>query len=72
MKKSFTGAIVIAITVACVILLAEFSPANRDVLGVLAFSVLLSAPIYLLRRRYEKSTTYILEHQHEEKTESAK
>jgi len=67
MKKSITGVAAVFITIACVILLAEFSWAKDDVLGVLAFSVLLSAPIYLLRRRYEKSVTYILERQNEEK-----
>jgi len=71
MNRTVSGAIVAVITVACAILLLEFSPTNRDIAGVLIFSVILSAPIYVLRRRYERSVTSILERRDEEKANTA-
>jgi hypothetical protein len=71
MKRSVTIAIVTIITVACVIFLGGFSTANR-IIAILIFSILPSVPIYVLRRRYEKSVSSILEHRQEERLDPAK
>jgi len=72
MQRSITGAIVVAITIACVIFLAGYSTANRDILGILLFSVLPSVPIYLLRKKYERSVSSILERRREEELDPPK
>jgi hypothetical protein len=70
MKSSVFFGIVISVTILCILVVTRLSGDAELIFGVLVFSVIPSIPIYILRKRYERSVSDILEHREREKPSS--
>jgi hypothetical protein len=60
--------VVIVVTIACLVVVANFSSDYRVIEGIIIFSVIPSIPIYLYRRRNEKMISEYLEKHDSQKT----